>query len=292
MYILIPVVISLLLPTFSPNVRAAVEFSQTLYGCKGGFGSLPASSLYAIDPATGSATLIGSMVNVVGCSGLRFQPSTGALYAVGLDVLTGIVSLFTVNVQTGLATLIGHSSHTCPGTGVSNARIADIGFRSDGMLFGSLTASSVTNTCLGTLSTTTGAVTFIGQTGDGSAGNGLAFDSKGKLWLATSGHLDTLNQATAAATFVAPLVGCGVMNALAFDLSNTLYASLSCGNGGFGPNFLATIDTATGAVHTIGLTVNGLDGIAFSNPPQTHTRTFEAYRDAPRSIFVDSKESP
>jgi len=285
-YILIPVLISLLLPTSAPNVEASIVFSKTLYGCNGGFGSLPASDLYTIDPTTGSATLIGSMVNIVGCSGLRFQPSTGVLFAVGLDVLTGIVSLFTVDVQTGLATMIGHSSNICPGGG--NHRIADIAFRSDGVLFGSLTASGVTNTCLGTLSTTTGAVTFIGQTGDGSEGNGLAFDSHDTLWLATSGHLDTLNQATAAATFVAPIVDCGPMNALAFDVSNTLYASLNCGSGGFGPTYLAKIDTVTGAVHTIGFTVDGLDGIAFSPPQRV---PIEHYRDAPRSIFVDTKES-
>src|SRR5690242_7730213 len=81
-----------------------------------------ATTLYTIDPNTGTATPIGATgYNQVGA--IDFNPSTGILYGTGVNPTTKSVDLITINTATGVATSVG-------ATGVGNFQ--DISFRSDG----------------------------------------------------------------------------------------------------------------------------------------------------------------
>ncbi len=250
---------------------------QTLYGCNSNGGG--PSSFYTLNPSTGAATLVGTSggMGMDGCSGLRFQPGTGILFAVGVDQSTHNDALFTVNPATGIATLIADT--TVAGGTCSFHGISDISFRSDGTLFG-LFANP--HACIGTINPTTAAITFIGDTGDGCCGNGFAFDVSNVLWhggggdpiLLTPVIIDTLDQNTAAPTspvlltIPSPICTDAAPDALAFSSGGTLYAILNCGLLGSGPTYLVTIDTSTGVVTDVGLTGVDtiMDGIAWSNP--------------------------
>lgn len=270
---------------------SAAGDGEVLYGCTGGGGGAGdvdaagnigggggesrvgvanASNLYIINTATGAATLVGAM-GINRCSGLSFSPA-GTLFAVGEDPENpeDETSLFTVNPDTGAATLVGPSPHSF------GSKIADISFRSDSMLFGYLED----NDGLGTLNTTTGAVTEIGYTNTPSCcGNGIAFNAANVLFHANDNQLNTLNQTTGQFTLVAahtwPAVTCPAeeeepgarINAMDFNSGGTLFGSLNCGRGGAGPSYLTTINKTTGVVTDIGATVDGLDGLAFAPPP-------------------------
>ena len=256
--------------------------AQTLYGCDSGGAH---SSFYSLDASTGAATLIGASggMGMASCSGLRFQPGTGVLFAVGTNPSAGNhEALFTVNTATGIATPIADTTVT--GTCSAFLAITDISFRSDGALFGLFSNPTGLN-CLGTINPTTAAVTSIGNTGDtGAAGNGLAFDASDVLWhggaLGGISFVDTLNQATGAAgphTTLTSSITCPVgqvvprPNAFAFNSAGTLYGIVNCGTNGSGPTYLATINTSTGAVTNVGSTLIStiMDGIAWTSiaPP-------------------------
>lgn len=89
-------------------------------------GSSP--SLYQINPSTAAATPIGSLnLDFVFEGGLAFAPN-GTAYAVNSGN-AGLPGLFTVNLTTGNATLVGVISG-------GNRDINGLGWRSDGMLVG------------------------------------------------------------------------------------------------------------------------------------------------------------
>jgi hypothetical protein len=212
------------------------------------------------------------------CSGLRFQPGTGILFAVGFDGSHD--ALFTVNPATGITTLVADVTVTGPvGGGCSAAirAIPDITFRSDGTLFAPVIISGTFVICLATINPTTAALTFIGNTGDThSGGNGLAFDASDTLWhggeISGPGFIDTLDQTTGGAgthttlTISSPICTTATPDALAFNSAGTLYTIMNCGSSGSGPTYLATINTSTGGVTDVGSTgINTImDGIAFS----------------------------
>jgi hypothetical protein len=251
----------------SPQLLWVAEASsQTLYGCAHSDDGTSPSSFYTIDPSTGTATLVGSSggMGINGCTGLDFRG--GVLFAVGENPSDGKPALFTVNPATGIATLVGDSTHSC------GNRIADISFRpSDGTLYGYLESHD----CLGTINTSTGAVTNLGSTGDSCCGNGIAFDGSNALWHAEEGSsvvfVDTLDQVTGAAgshtTLTIPSLICSAPNpdALAFSSGGVLYGIMNCGENGSGPNYLVTINTSTGVVVDVGQTANGMDGIAWTS---------------------------
>ena len=212
------------------------------------------SFLYAIDPATGGATLIGSM-GMKGCSGLVFSAS-GTLYAFGLDE-NWDSSLFIVNVTTGAATPSGES-------GLSGCE-EPYGLAlspTDGTLYAAL------DNCIVKLASSNGAATLIGST-DFSAtdeyGSALAFSSSNKLYAASDG-LYTVNPETAADSRVAQFSGypsgCDESDSEVSGLSfngNTLYGVLECAVG----TFLVTVNTSTAAMTVVGQTLDTLYAIAW-----------------------------
>lgn len=251
---------------------SAFAQEEVLYGCAG--EDSEDSELYIIDPTTGAATLVGSMGGEIYCTGLAFS-ADGTLFAMAWDEIPPpegwIAALYTVNPNTGAATMIGHSHHA-----FGDWAIPDISFRSDGTLFGYLKKDHG----LGTINTATAAVAELGATGLDGRGNGIAFDAADVLFHADDSALNTLDQTDGHATWVTDLTfpdlaDCPVIeeesdariNALDFNSGGTLFGSLNCGDSRSGPNYLVRVNTTTGKVREIGPTVDGLDGIAFWQPP-------------------------
>jgi len=79
---------------------------QTLFGANAGGDGNALSNLYSIDPATGTATLIGP-IGFRAVSGMAFNRFTGVLYATGRRLSSGTLVLLTINTATGVGTEVG-----------------------------------------------------------------------------------------------------------------------------------------------------------------------------------------
>lgn len=111
-------------------------------------------SLYAIDSATGAATLIGD-TGVRQIVGIAWSGSTLFAYTNGAD-------LYTIDVSTGAATLLGDNFGVVPES--------DLTFDPTGALW------TVNQGALGTLDSTTGAFTGVGSIGGAATDiSGLVF---------------------------------------------------------------------------------------------------------------------
>jgi hypothetical protein len=224
----------------------------TIYGAafNGPNGS---ARLYSISPTTGAFALVG-FIGFSTVSALATGPDGFTLYGVGSDGTN--FDLIAINRFSGNAAAIGP-------TGLSGP-FQDIAFRpSDGKLFGYSGGS------IYTINTTTGAATFVGDTGNFPLGNALAFSATNILYTANERELDIVNQSTGALTTAVllnydPAFGSGSRaNAMKFNPSDgMLYASVA--NGFPGSEWsLGIIDIGTGNVTRIGPTVPGLDAITF-----------------------------
>ncbi|MDX1395753.1 MAG: hypothetical protein R3195_15325, partial [Gemmatimonadota bacterium] len=231
----------------------------------GGLGTNP-GSLFAIDPATGQATLIGS-TDVNDCTGVPsmsdvdYQPGTGTIYGIIGSALRGGV-LVTVDPATGAATVVGTLvgagfDVSCGAGGGSDA----LAFTPDGRLFAGGWAGGFAGGSLLEIDPATGAVIATVQTfdqvnvGDNGHLAGLATDPQGQLWASRGGsNLGTIHTVdiTSGITSTLQLVdsqGAAEfvhVSDIAFAADGTLYASLSR------ENMLATIDTQTGLLTRIG----------------------------------------
>jgi hypothetical protein len=256
---------------------------------------VPPSNLYIIDPSTGTSTLIGSMVNDFDCSALSV--AGGTLYAGGEDA-TGVVSLFTVDTTTGVATEIGNSKQGACGSGHF---MSDMTFSPGGTLFALFVSpgGAVSGVpCLGKLNPSTGVETDIGPaTGMHQAGTGMGYDPlTTKLYATDLLNLYSLNTGTGAATVVGPLTGgvngVGICSTVPFspapgitlpraqpiedlktNAAGTIFGILNCGAGFLGPppvNYLITLSTG-GAITVVGQFMDGsgtaiqMDGLAFTD---------------------------
>jgi hypothetical protein len=243
-------------------VPVQAQSTSTIYGSAFS-GSSGASTLYTIDATTGAATVVGP-IGVARVGALAFGPN-GKLYGVGFDTTANDSVLITINPATGAGTVVGL-------LGADDAT-QDIAFRpGDGKLFAYVGGS------IYTIDTATGVGTLVGDTGDFPDGNAIVF-AGGTLYLANSGGggangtLQTINQATGAVTdAVAFTYGAGFTPAnnpraagMKFDAATgILYAVIVEGSGPSNTRFLATINTATGAVTDIGTSVAGLDALAIA----------------------------
>ncbi len=241
---------ALIILTLGPGaVRADI-----LYGATG--GSAP-SNLYILNPANGSVT---STVGPIGfaVTGLAFDPTSGVLYGVtsGFSA-TSPRSLITINTTTGVGTLVGPEINGSP--------IADITFTKNGTLYGWGEGGDD----LYTINKITGTATKVGESGIGTYGSGISANPNDVLFYTGSGRtgpLRTIDKTTGLPTTVATLSGApgtdgDPVNALAFNSTNILYGSI--GTFGSGQGHLVIINTTTGVVTDLGLTVINLDAIAF-----------------------------
>jgi hypothetical protein len=233
----------------------------------GGIGG----SLYVVDPATATTTLVGPITNIagggaIGLTGLAFNPVNGKLYGITSNSLSGgntvQRSLVTINTATAVATVIGN-------LGFANS---DISFRSDGVLYGyEAGGSSGGPRSMTTINLTTGAATRVGTAfaNTFTFGGGLAFSPGGTLYLSASGvqgSLDTLNPSTGTITSSTPMTGApfatGSFNAMAFNANGTLFA-INQSSANF-DGYLVTVDPFGGLVTQVGSLLPGnIDAIAF-----------------------------
>jgi hypothetical protein len=243
-------------------LAAPGQASAVLYGATGtGSGT---GTLGTIDPTTGVFTPVGPINDATGqnlrVTGLAIDATNGILY--GSTSNTSPVapgSLIIIDTATGAATVVG-------GYGFSGQTMADITFLPDGTLLGWLEAA---DDDLFTIDIATGAATKVGESGLGTSGSGLAADATGTVFFAGSssdGPLRTIDPSTGAPTVVATLSGSPIdgfsnMAALAFDENGTLFGVNLALRGE--EAYLVTIDTETGEITSVGLTVDRLDSIVF-----------------------------
>lgn len=210
------------------------------------------STLYDIDPATGTANSIGAINDPV--SGLDYFGTT--LFGEGENILM----------------TIDPSSGAEPSTHPTANKCSDISFSPSGTLY----CISPDATTLYTIDPTSGSASTVGVTGltGHPLGGAIAVTSDGTIFAGNLFGLFTLNPSTGAASTVTPWVFPQQLNnncrpsAFDFDNSGTLYASFTCGSQGSPVSYLTTIDTTNAQVTLKGLTVTGLDAIAFT-PPAT-----------------------
>jgi hypothetical protein len=136
------------------------------------------AQLASLNLDTGAATLVGSPLGqALAIMGFTCSPD-GTLYAIGQNnpLHTDFNSLYTVNRQTGQATLVGStgvSTGACPAHGFLMA----LSFAPDGTLYGA-------NDCtLFTIDTTTGAATKVIDFSGVTMVMGLAIDGNGNFYV-------------------------------------------------------------------------------------------------------------
>jgi hypothetical protein len=229
---------------------AAPAQAQVLYGADGAGGN-PATNLLILDPATGAVI---STVGPIGFSvtGLAFHPVTGVLYGSTGGAAVPPRSIITINTTTGAGTLVGPTGQANP--------VADLTFRTDGVLFG----WTEDGDDLVTINTVTGVATVVGDSGLNTAGSGLAFAPGGELFSTGESYLGSLhriNPATGAVAATVALSASNIINALAYDGAGVLFGADSDNDQ------LVTIDTTTGVITVVGPTIADLDALAFGPTP-------------------------
>jgi hypothetical protein len=173
----------------SPGVLSSLSDQSTLNFVAGGtwangiwYGNVYTdNTLITIDPVTGARTVIGDIG--VGLNGLSYNLSDGIMY--GVDA----TSLYTINLTTGLGTLVGSN------TGIEMVNLA---INAAGKAY----SIDLINAVLGTVDLTTGLFTSIGSIGfSANYAQDMEFDREtGELYVAaqdyTSGWLAWANIAT------------------------------------------------------------------------------------------------
>jgi hypothetical protein len=176
--------------------------------------------------------------------------------------------LVTINPRTAQVTVIGPYNVGNAGT---PSTMADIGFDSAGNLYG---VGSVGGPQLYSINVATGQATVIGSAGlTSTTGGGIAINNAGAIYgTPTASRFGTYDGVTGAFTNIANPVkpgGGGAYAALEFHpITGALYG-LNSAPGSPPPTFLAIIDPATGAVTSVGQSVNAIDAIAIIPEPAT-----------------------
>lgn len=222
-----------------------------------GAGNGP-STLYKLDPSTGAVLTTVGPTGFSHITGLAFNPITGVLYGHQSDIYgSGATNLVTIDVITGVATLVGSTSIQSP----------DMSFDPSGNLYAWAEASTGgIFDQLVQIDPTTAAATPVGVSVVGTLNTGLAFNKAGTLYLKNffgSGIFE-INKVTGAATFVTAYSS-ALNNVLAFDTSLTLAYSVLRESG---TSFLKTVDVTNGTVTLIGdIGVSGISALAFQPDP-------------------------
>ena len=230
----------------------------------GATGARTPSDLFILNPSNGSVVAdLGPTGFAI--TGLSFDPTSGVLYGVTSQLSSNSPgSLIRLNPITGAGTLVGSE--------VNGRPIADVTITKNGTMFGWGEGSDD----LYTINKTTGVATKVGESGIGTYGSGISANSQDVLYYTGSGRtgaLRIIDKTTGLPTTVATLNGApgtdgDPVNALAFNSKDVLYGSI--GTFGGAPGHLVTINTTTGAVTDLGVTIRGLDALAFlfSNDPE------------------------
>lgn len=219
-----------------------------------------AGNLYTINLASGTATLVGAIRlaggKALGVTGMAAHPTSGTLYGItSQQSPNNPRSLVTIDPGSGSASLVGE-------LGVAGS---DIAFDAKGLLYMWLPGTSQ----LGIVDTSSASVTPLGRPGPPGGPAGIAVDPQGMVFVTAKGAggtLDNVDLATGALQVGPPLTGAPFstqINSMSFSPSGLLLAVNS--NGGSPANTkLVTINTASGAVATIGNLPDDTDALAFT----------------------------
>jgi streptogramin lyase len=245
------------------NAGAAIH---TLYAASVRSGAVArgeapiAGNLYTINLANGTATLVGAIrlpgSKPIGVTGMAAHPNTGMLYGITSEQSPNHPrALVTIDAKTGTAALVGD-------LGVTGS---DIAFDSKGTLYMWLPGTSQ----LGVVDPSSAAVTPLGRPGPAGSPAGIAVDPQGMVFVTAKGaggSLDNVDLASGALQIGPPLTGAPFstqINSMSFSPSGLLLAVNSNG-GSPASTKLVTINTATGAVATIGALPDDTDALAFT----------------------------
>lgn len=223
--------------------------APVLWGVAGGNGV--ASKLYAINPATGKSTEVGS-TGLENVSGLEVHPTTKALYATqGEPAATKSLSI--INKIRGSATTIGDLGEA----------IADSGFSPVGVLY----VFGDSSRDLFTVNPGTAAKTLVKADAALSGGCGLTFDGSGDLFLTRGNSIANLNPATGNVDSSAVISGdtTDVDNLLSTRGDGLMFAGRRTSNSA--PTRLLMIDPATGGTTLVSSIPLALRGMAFDVAP-------------------------
>lgn len=240
---------------YAASVRTLAEGGTEAVGADAIGGSL-----YSVALATGSATLIAPIKlngqSPLGITGLAVHPTTGVMYGITSTLSrTNPKSLVTVDPESGNARMVGPL----------RAGGSDISFNKMGILFTWLPETHQ----LGVVNLETGNVTPIGNPGPAGPPAGLAIDASGTAYITAkgaTGSVDTVDIATGAITIGPQIKGApfdSTINSMTFTPSGLLLA-VNSNQGSPAATRLITINTATGAVNTIGNLPDDTDALAFS----------------------------
>jgi hypothetical protein len=246
-------------------------------------GDVPiAGNLYTINLASGTATLVGAIRlsggKPIGVTGMAAHPSDSTLYGITSEQSPNNPrSLVTIDAASGAATLVGE-------LGVVGS---DIAFDSKGTLYMWLPGTSQ----LGVVNTSSGAVTPLGKPGPAGSPAGIAIDGQGMIYVTAKGAggtLDNVDLATGALQIGPALTGAPFstqINSMSFSPSGLLLAVNSNG-GSPAATRLVTINTATGAVATIGALPDDTDALAFTGLGPNLAPTFSTLNPGARVVVA------
>lgn len=208
-------------------------------------------NLFEVNPATGALTQFGTVSSNAGTTAALAIGAGNTVYLSS----TGNDSLYTLDLGTGTATLVGaYGDSAIVMHGLEYVPATD-----------TLYGESSHNGGLYEINKTTGAATLIGTSGLTSFSN-LGWNSTtGVMYLTNSGadSLYTVNLGTGATTLIGPLVTSTNPNGLAFDPDNGILYMVDNSQDNF-----YTIDMATGAATVVGSTGPGnLLGLAWIDGP-------------------------
>lgn len=218
-----------------------------------------AGSLYQVKLGSGSATFVAPLrlnEKPIGITGLAVHPQTGAFYGITPPQSPNQPqSLVTIDAATGRATLVGELRF--PGS--------DIAFNRAGILYIWINATSQ----LGIVNPANGQVTPVGPSRGPGSPSGLAIDEQGIGYITPNGAggtLDTIDLATGVVTTGPQLTGAPFptgVNSMTFTPSGLLLA-VNTNAGAPATTKLVTINTASGAVSTIGTLPDDTDALCFA----------------------------
>jgi hypothetical protein len=252
----------------APFTASAADtlYATSLRGEAAG-GSFVAGNLYAVDPATAAAKLIGPIRlddTAVGITAVASHPRTGVFYGITAGLSPAVPrSLVTVDLDSARASLVSPVS----------MRGSDLAFGPDGTLYMWVPDAKR----LVKVNLDSGEIEPLGPSGiEAGTSGGLAIDrAGGKAYVAATGAngtLDAIDLLTGKGTTGPKLTGAPFavsIDNMTLSPSGLVYAVNS--NGGAPSNAaLVTIDVATGTVTRVG-----------ALPPDTRGLIFAAERARP-----------
>jgi len=184
----------------------AINSNGDMYGIDGAFGGN--FDLYKIDAAMGKAVFVGSP-GLASLPAIAFD-GNDVLYGLGLDPVTFVFNLYTINITSGVPTLVGPAP-------MGNWR---------GMAFDPITGTiwaSTSDDSIYVIDPNTGTPTLIGTTGLGVGTPDIHFDEMGNLYGATGGgrggpnNFISIDKTTGAGTIIGSIGFTSVSGLSFFD---------------------------------------------------------------------------